>query len=283
MSELRMVPLNLIDPPLKPMRIDSLGEGLEELKMDLEKRGQMQAIGVVALDTGRFRLVWGSRRCAAMEEMGWSDVMSKVHQVGEIDEMESMAAENFQRTQLNPVEEGEFYANLIEAKNISVAECARRVHKSPATVSRMLSFLGGDGEVRAALSSGAINQGQAEQLNLVRDDIGRAQGLAWAKGGLMTARALAGWRENREVTGISDSVEQVQRNLEALPVIDYRTMAKCVLHGQFVELMSAPPRVICDECWELVVEAITYYHQMHAASSTAPLTFEEDENAKDQG
>ena len=262
MSELRMIPLILIDPPLRPMRSSSLAEGLEELKADLERRGQLQAIGAVDTQDGRFRLVWGSRRCAAMEEMSWSDVLAKVYQPGEIDEMESMAAENFQRTQLNPVEEGEFYANLIEEKHITVSECARRVHKAPATVSRMLGFTAGDEAVRHALRAGEINAGQAVELNLVRDAIGRAQGLQWAKGGLMTARALAGWRENREVTGISDSIEAVQEALANLPQVDYRTMAKCTLHNEFVELMKAPPRVICDDCWEMVVEALNYLHQM---------------------
>ncbi len=269
MAELRMIPVNLIDPPLKPMRIDTLGDGLEELKADLEKRGQLQAIGVVSLPNGRYRLIWGSRRTAAFEEMGWGEIMAKVHMSDEIDELESMAAENFQRTQLNPIEEGEFYASLIEAKGISVAECARRVHKSPATVSRMLSFIAGDPDVRQALQSGEINAGQAEQLNLVRDDIGRKQGLTWARGGLMTARQLAGWRENREVTGISDNIEQVQQQLANMPVVDYRTMAKCVLHNEFVELLTAPPRVICDECWALVGEALTFYHESHAARYAA--------------
>lgn len=259
----QMLELTLIDPPLRPMRTESLTEGLEELKADLERRGQLQPIGVVDTQDGRFRLIWGSRRCAAAEEMGWREIMAMVYALGTVDELESMAAENLQRTQINPVEEGEFYASLIEAKGISVKECARRVHRAPGTVQRMLSFLSGDMDVRSALRGGAINQGQAEQLNLVRDEIGRAQGLVWAKQGLMTARALTGWRENREVTGISDSIAQVQADLAAMPHIDFRTMAKCVLHNDFVELLKAPPRIICDECWELVVDAINYYHQTH--------------------
>lgn len=260
MPELKMIPVETIDPPLNPMRIDTLGEGLEELKADLEKRGQLQAIGVLNTGDGRYRLIWGSRRTAAAEEMGWTDIFAKVYVPGEIDEAESMAAENFQRTQLNPIEEGTFYASLIESRKISVAECARRVHKSPATVHRMLALAAGDPDIREALRQGEINAGQAEQLNLVRDEIGRKQGLTWAKAGLMTARQLQGWRENREVTGISDNLESVKEQLANLPHVDFKTMAKCVLHNDYVELLTAPPRVICDECWEIVIDAITALH-----------------------
>ena len=263
MAEAKLIPIDLIDPPLKPMRMDTLQEGLEELKADLDKRGQLQEIGVMDTQDGRYRLIWGSRRCAAFEEMGWFEIRAKVHQPGECDEMETMAAENFARTQLNPVEEGDFYRSLIEAKHLTVSECARRVHKSPPTVYRMLALAAGDADVRDALRRGEIGAGQAEQLNLVKDDIGRAQGLKWAQLGLMTANALKGWRENREVTGISESIEQVKANLAAMPTIDYRTQAKCVLHNEYVDMVSAPPRVICDECWNLVVEAITWYHQTH--------------------
>lgn len=275
MAEIKMIPLAAIAPPLRPMRQDTLAEGLEELKADLDKNGQMQPIGVVQLSPESYRLVWGSRRCAAAEEMGWTEIQAQVYPLGQIDESDRMAAENFQRTQLNPVEEAHFYREFIDEKHISVAEAARRTHRSLTTVKNLLSLLDGDEEVLSALRAGEINKGQAEQLNLVRDEIGRKQGLGWAKAGLMTARELAGWRENREVTGISDSIEQVKINLDGMPMIDYRTMAKCVLHNDYVELMSAPPRCICDGCWDLIVTALNYYHQMHQSPNTTNQAEEE--------
>ena len=262
-TDMRMIPLPLIDPPLRPMRLDSLNIGMEELIADMEKNGQLQNIVVVDTEDGRYRLVAGARRCAACESAGWPEIRADVHKLGTIDEANAMAAENFQRTQLNPVEEAYFYRDYINDCRISVAEAARRTHRSAPTVKGLLDLLEGDPTVLSALQEGAINKGQAEQLNLVRDEIGRSQGLQWARGGLMTARQLAGWRENREVTGISDSIEQVKVNLENMPTVDYRTMAKCVLHNDYCELMKAPPRIVCDECWDLVVEALTYYHQMH--------------------
>jgi hypothetical protein len=50
-----------------------------------------------------------------------------------------------------------------------------------------------------------------------------------------------------------------------------------VLHNDFVELMSAPPRVICDGCWELVIDAITYYHHMHESPNALDQPPKEEE------
>ena len=261
MPETRMVKVELIDPPLRPMRVSTLAEGLEELIADIEKNGQLQNIVILDTQDGRFRLIAGSRRCAAFEAACWPEIRASVYQPGEISESEAMAAENFHRTQLNPVEEAIFYRDYMGDHNLTVAEAARRTHRSATTVRGLLDLLDGDPEVLDALQVGVINKGQAEQLNLVKDEIGRKQGLEWAARGLMTAKQLAGWRENREVTGISGSLEQVKENLANAPTVDYRTMAKCVLHNDYVELLKAPPRVVCDECWELIVTAITYYHQ----------------------
>jgi len=260
MAKFALIPIKRIYPPLKPMRIDSLGEGLEELKEDLDRRGQLQAIGVVDLGGEEYRLVWGSRRTAAAEELGWTEIYAKVHALDEIDELEAMAAENFQRTDVSPIEEAEFYAALMEQKGISSAEVARRCHRSRATVETALAFLSGDPAVKEALGRGEINKGQATQLNLVKDDIGRAQGLGWARQGLLTAKQLEGWRVNREVTGISESIEKVKENLDALPPVDYRTQTRCLLHNEFVALADAYPRVVCNECWSLVLDALQFMH-----------------------
>src|SRR5262245_35543673 len=139
--EQRMIPVNMIDPPLRPMRQDTLEEGLQELITDIEQQGQLQNIGVVELPTGRFRLVFGSRRCAAFETACWPEIRADVYQLGEIDEMSAMAAENMQRTQLNPIEEANFYKEFMLVQGLSMAEAARRTKRSYGTVQQLLALL----------------------------------------------------------------------------------------------------------------------------------------------
>jgi ParB family chromosome partitioning protein len=259
MPETKMIPLVLIDPPLNPMRIDSLGEGLEELIEDIRAHGQLQNIVVVELPGGRYRLVAGSRRCAAFEEAGWPEIRASVYQPGEIDESSAMAAENFHRTQLNPVEEAMFYRDYCNSNGITAKEAARRTHRSYQTVRALLDLLDGDERVMEALRAGEINKAQAQELNLVADEIGRSQALQWARQGFMTAVQLKHWREHREVMGISANIEQVRAELEKIPLVDYRTQTKCQIHNEFVDINVAPPRNICDKCWSVLLDAMEYY------------------------
>lgn len=261
----KMIEVALIDPPLRPMRIDTLGDGLDELIEDIQQNGQLQNIVVVDTENERYRLVAGSRRCAAFEEACWPEIRADVHKLGTIDEQNAMAAENLQRTQLNPIEEACFYRDYMADNKLTAAEAARRTKRSVVFVKGLLDLLAGDPKVMDALRAGAINKGQAEQLNLVRDEIGRHQGLEWAKLNLMTAKQLHQWRENREVTGQSDSIEQVKQNLAALPIIDYRTMAKCILHNDYVELVKAPPRIVCDECWNFLIQCVEFWKECNEA------------------
>jgi hypothetical protein len=48
------------------------------------------------------------------------------------------------------------------------------------------------------------------------------------------------------------------------------SMAKCQLHLAYVELTNAPPRIICDSCWELIVDALDYYHEHHLVPCADP-------------
>jgi len=261
MAEQRMIEVALIDPPLHPMRSYTLEDGLEELIADIREKGQLQNIVVVDTGNGRYRLVAGSRRCAAFESAGWKEIRAWVYQPGEVDEMAAMSSENFHRTQLNPVEEALFYREYMQERQISAAEAARRTHRSFHVVRGLLSLLEGDPEVLEALRKGEINKAQAEALNMVKDEIGRRQGLEWAKLGHMSARQIEQWRLHREVTGISENIERVKEQLDNMPHVDYRTQVKCTLHGEYVDMTVCPPRNICDDCWAIVVEALQSLQQ----------------------
>lgn len=256
MSETRMIPLELIDPPLNPMRQDTLSEGLEELIADLRQNGQLQNVGVLDTRNGRFRLIFGSRRCAAFEEMSWAEIRATVFAEGEVDELATMAAENFQRTQLNPIEEAQFYRDFIAAKGLTVAEASRRTHRSMATIHDLLSLLDGDPDIAEALRGGLINKAQAKELNKFTDEIGRKQYLEWCKQGRLTAREVAGHREHRETTGISGAIDAVAPALLAQVSVDYRTQARCFIHNGYTDLTECIPRNICDNCMVAVSEGL---------------------------
>src|ERR1043166_233622 len=134
MPELRAIPLDLLDPPDKPMRIDTTFEGLSDLKESLAQNGLINP--VTARQAGeRYQLIAGVRRSLAARELGWKTIEARVYAEGEpcnVDEI--MAHENFHRTQINAVEEALYHAEQIAKHGISVAEEARRSRRSPDTV-----------------------------------------------------------------------------------------------------------------------------------------------------
>ena len=256
MSEYRIVSMENIFPPDNPMRSETLYEGLEELKESLAANGLQQPIGVREFAEGQYKVIWGMRRTFAARELGWLSIPAFVFAEGEGDDETLMSHENFHRTQLNPVEEAEFYARLRAAHNISVSEVARRCRRSVTHVAALLNTLEGDPAVLAALRDGKINQAQARILNQVKDEIGRRLGLGYCTDGGMTARYLDIWRQQRELTGVDVATADVLPVLKEMHAIDYSTNIKCCIHNNFVPLQDAPLRAICDQCWTLIEEAM---------------------------
>jgi hypothetical protein len=123
-------------------------------------------------------------------------------------------------------------------------------------VAQLLASLEGDPAVLHALREGSINQAQCKVLNSIGDEIGRSQGLTYCQNGGMTARYLAIWAEQRRLGGVDVATAAVLPALAAQFTVDYRTHVKCIIHNDFVSIEQAIPRAICEQCWQLVEEAM---------------------------
>ena len=270
MSRYMEVEVGLLVPPGRPMRTETLYEGMEKLKDSMSSEGLHQPIGVEEQPDGTMEIVWGMRRSIAAREMGWGTIAARVYQPGELDKSLAMAAENFQRTQIDPIEEGEYYAHLIASEHISQSEVARRCHRSPTHVGRILDLLAGQPEVLKAVREGAINQAQARELNLITDPIGLEQGLHYAKENGLSARFIASWRDGRVASGISESAVEVARTIAEHKAPDYQVQIRCQLHDGYVNMVLAPPRIICEECWQMILDALACYKQAEYEQRAIP-------------
>lgn len=250
MPEIRLVPIQLLIPPTHPMRTDSLYEGMEELKESLSQNGLQQAIGCVEQDDGLYRIVWGMRRTVAAKELGWPDIQAKVFVEGEVDEEMAKAHENFHRTQIDPLEEGEFYARIIKEHGITITECARRCRRSVSQVSRTLSLLEGYPDVREALRLGYINCAQAVALNKSESPGWIRYALKYAQGQGITAANLDRWREQADATGEAENLDKVLQDVQNNPQIDYRQQNKCHVHQEWLPVEQVPLRAVCEDCWQ---------------------------------
>ena len=113
-------------------------EKLRELADSIRENGLVQPITVAATDTpGRWRLVAGERRLRAHQTLN-RDTIFAIQTDG--DPSVIALIENIQREQLDPLEEADAYAQMMERHGYSQAELGQIVGKKQSTISEALSL-----------------------------------------------------------------------------------------------------------------------------------------------
>jgi len=261
MPEERVIAVEDIDQPENFMRVASIHDDWDAFKESIATHGLLVPI-LVRRCGARYRLIAGVRRTLAHQELKIPTIRAMVYDQGEeIDEEMVKAHENFHRSDLNPIEEGEYYTYLASRYGISNAEIARRCRRQPARVAALMAAVGGDPNVKDALGVGEISLAQAIELNKVRDELGRAQALEWARRGHMNARALMLWREHREMGGVDENSEEIARMLTSERYQQYRTQAECYFCRKWEAVEQCLPRSICEGCMAILGSALELYQE----------------------
>jgi len=149
-------------------------ESLIELAASIERHGLIQPITVKRLDSGTYLLVAGERRFRAFERLGRPTIPAIVT-TGDAEEIALI--ENIQREDLNPLEEAEALARMMDRHRYTQEQLGQVVGKSQAAVSQVLGLLNLPetikAEYRAAPRSSksllveiAAMKSEAEQLRL---------------------------------------------------------------------------------------------------------------------
>lgn len=138
---------------------------LDELVASLREHGMVQPLVVrPAKRPGEYVLVAGERRWRAAQRAGIHEVPVVIRELSDRDAYEIALVENLQREDLNPVEEAEAFAHLIEEHGYSQEQLAQRVGKDRSTIANSLRLLKLPEPARRALISGAISAGHARAL-----------------------------------------------------------------------------------------------------------------------
>lgn len=125
--------------PNQPRKIFKEKE-LEELAESIRENGIIQPLIVVKLDKG-FELVAGERRLRAAKKVGLEQVPVVIKRATDRDKMVMSIIENVQRSDLNCVEEGLAYYQLMEEFHLTQEEVAKKVGKERSTVANFLRIL----------------------------------------------------------------------------------------------------------------------------------------------
>lgn len=163
--DVRTVRVDMVDPDPEQPRRTFDDEKLAELGDSLRRDGLLYPIRVRTEFTrpGRFVIVDGERRWRASKMAGLETIaviVSTERSADQKTKVEQVVA-NLHREDVNAVEEGDSYRVLLDAWGCSQAELARRLSKSNAHVSKMLSVAELDEETRTKIVRGEITYADA--------------------------------------------------------------------------------------------------------------------------
>lgn len=151
---------------------------IDELASSIEEKGIIQPLLVRKLGGGKFEIVAGERRFRASQSLGLKTV--PVILKDDLDDRETLEIaliENIQRQDLNPIEEGLAYKELINKYQYTQEQLAKRLGKDRSSVANSLRLLKLPEGVRTAVIEGKISMGHARAL-LAIDDSAMQQKIA---------------------------------------------------------------------------------------------------------
>ena len=162
---LKSIPIGQIGRnPFQPRR-EFNSEELNELEESLKASGLLQPI-TVRRRSGKdgFELIAGERRLRAAIKLGWKEIPAIIKEIDDRTALTLALVENLQRTDLNPIEEGEGYHRLSHEFGLTQQQIAETVGKDRTTIANMLRLLQLPDVVRRLLQDGQLTMGHAKVL-----------------------------------------------------------------------------------------------------------------------
>lgn len=167
-QEVRLLPVDLIDPNPDQPRRNFDQDRLEQLGASVASVGILQPITVRNVSE-RWQIVMGERRWRAAKAVGLAEIPALVRTTGDEHLLRDALLENIQRDDLNPMEEARAYRQLSVQHGMSHQEIASLVSKSRTHVTKLVSFLSLPDEVQQRVAAGVLSCGHAKALVAVRE------------------------------------------------------------------------------------------------------------------
>ncbi len=164
------VDINSISPNPKQPRTTFDEDALNELAASIKEVGVMQPPVVRALPNGRYELIMGERRLRASKLAGLTTIPVIIRNTSDNEMLREALVENIQRSQLNPLEEGAAYQNLLNDFGYTHDELAVKVGKSRSAVTNTLRLLNLPPSVQRRIAAGVLTAGHARALLSMTDE-----------------------------------------------------------------------------------------------------------------
>jgi len=163
------VDINSVLPNSKQPRTYFDEGALEELAASIKEVGVMQPPVVRDLGSGRYELIMGERRLRASKLAGLKTIPVILRASTDNEMLREALLENIHRSQLNPLEEGAAYQNLLNDFGYTHDELALKVGKSRPTITNTLRLLNLPASVQRKVAAGVLSAGHARALLSLTD------------------------------------------------------------------------------------------------------------------
>ncbi len=162
------VRINDVEPNREQPRKQFSQEELEALSDSIVKYGVISPITVRRVGE-RYVIIAGERRWRAARMAGLSEIPVIIISADDKKAAEIALVENIQRSDLNPVEEAQAYAALIDQYGLTQEEVAEQIGKSRSSVTNSLRLLDLPDAVLSMLAAGKLSSGHAKVLLGIKD------------------------------------------------------------------------------------------------------------------
>lgn len=163
------VRINDVEPNREQPRKQFSQEELEALSDSIVKYGVISPITVRRVGE-RYVIIAGERRWRAARMAGLSEIPVIIISADDKKAAEIALVENIQRSDLNPVEEAQAYAALIDQYGMTQEEVAEQIGKSRSSVTNSLRLLDLPDAVLSMLAAGTLSSGHAKVLLGIKDE-----------------------------------------------------------------------------------------------------------------
>lgn len=163
-AEINRLPLSALQAGKYQPRQKMEAGALQELAESIREQGVMQPLLVRLVAPGKYEIIAGERRFRAATLAGLKEVPVLVSGANDQAAAAMALVENMQREDLNPLEESQGIARLIEEFGFTHEQAAKAVGKSRSAVSNLLRLNQLAKPVQAMLLAGDIDMGHARAL-----------------------------------------------------------------------------------------------------------------------
>lgn len=257
--EYKIISLDLIDDPERPVRKDLTPDSVADLVMSIKQVGIIEPL-IVFEKGDRYEVIAGHRRRYAAELAKLVEAPCHVHKVSP-EQIELMKIhENMYRQNVRPSDEMIHFKYIMTRLKISPTKLAQLIGKSDGYVSERLGIADYEPELKEALDTGKINFSVAKELARLGDRNKTIEYLRYAIQNGLTQSGARQWVNDYKISLETPKQTPITTYDPVTQTVLQKIYYPCIRCNDKYEIQDIVPAYICNPCL-----AITHKEQNEQA------------------